>query len=148
MANPVSSLGDLLKEIEPVGSVVGARYHNVVAGLRLSKPTISVGYSLKHDALMGDMGVPEFALSARSVTAPQLIERFTELQSRSSEVHASAREQTCGSSNGDSKDNSRTWQSSSIPAATRPLRATTWPPRGSRHLRSVEARAPRHDHAR
>ena len=67
VANPVSSLGDLFREIAPVGSVVGARYHNVVSGLRLSKPTISVGYSLKHDALMADMGVPEFALSARSV---------------------------------------------------------------------------------
>jgi polysaccharide pyruvyl transferase WcaK-like protein len=88
VANPVSSLGDLLREIEPVGSVVGARYHNVVSGLRLSKPTISVGYSLKHDALMADMGVPEFALSARSISAPQLIERFTELQSRSSELQA------------------------------------------------------------
>ena len=55
VANPVSSLGDLLREIEAVGSVIGARYHNVVAGLRLSKPTISVGYSLKHDALMADM---------------------------------------------------------------------------------------------
>jgi len=86
VANPVSSLGDLFREIAPVGTVVGARYHNVVSGLRLSKPTISVGYSLKHDALMADMGVPEFALSARSVSAQQLIERFTELQSRSSEV--------------------------------------------------------------
>jgi len=88
VANPVSSLGDLLEEIEPVGSVIGARFHNVVSGLRLSKPTISVGYSLKHDALMEDMGVPEFALSARSVTGPQLIDVFTELRSRSSEVRA------------------------------------------------------------
>ncbi len=86
LANPVSSLGDLLREIEQVGSVVGARYHNVVSGLRLSKPTISVGYSLKHDALMAEMGVSEFALSARSISAPLLIERFTELQSRSKEL--------------------------------------------------------------
>ena len=63
------TLGDLLREIEPVGTVVGARYHNVVSGLLLSKPTISVGYSLKHDALMADMGVPEFALAARAVSA-------------------------------------------------------------------------------
>ena len=67
VANPVASLGDLLEDIEPVGFVVGARYHNVVSGLRLSKPTISVGYSLKHDALMTDMGVREFAMSARSI---------------------------------------------------------------------------------
>ncbi len=88
VANPVASLGELLEEIEPVGSVIGARYHNVVAGLRLSKPTISVGYSLKHDALMADLGVPEFALAARSVSAPELIHSFTELQSRRGEVHA------------------------------------------------------------
>ena len=87
VANSIASLGDLLKEIEPVGSVVGARYHNVVCGLRLSKPTLSVGYSLKHNALMADMGVPEFALSARSVSASQLIEQFTELQSRLGEMH-------------------------------------------------------------
>ena len=41
---------------------------------------------MKHDALMADMGVPEFALSARSISSQQLIERFTELQTRSSEV--------------------------------------------------------------
>ena len=86
VANPVSSLGDLLREIEPVGSVVGARYHNVVSGLRLSKPTISVGYSLKHDALMTEMGVKDFAMSARSLSASHLIERFVELRSRSGEV--------------------------------------------------------------
>ena len=88
VANSVVTLGDLLSEIEPVGTVVGARYHNVVAGLLLSKPTISVGYSLKHDALMADMGVPEFALAARAVSAPELMELFTELQSRLREVHA------------------------------------------------------------
>ncbi len=88
VANPVVSLGDLIREIEPVGTVIGARYHNVVAGLLLAKPTISLGYSLKHDALMADMGVPEFALSARSVSGPELIEHFTELQGRLCEVHA------------------------------------------------------------
>ena len=77
-----------IREIEPVGTVIGARYHNVVAGLLLAKPTISFGYSLKHDALMADMGVPEFALSARSASGPELIEHFTELQSRLCEVHA------------------------------------------------------------
>jgi polysaccharide pyruvyl transferase WcaK-like protein len=86
VTNAVDSLDDLFTEIARSGSVVGARYHNIVSGLRLATPTISVGYSRKHDALMSDMGVPEFALSARSVTAQQLIERFTELQSRSDQV--------------------------------------------------------------
>jgi len=86
VANQVSSLGDLLAEIALVDSVVGARYHNVVSGLRLATPTISVGYSRKHDALMEGMGVPEFALSARTVSAQQLIEVFTQLQDRSQDI--------------------------------------------------------------
>ena len=86
VANHVSSISDLFREIEPAGFVVGSRFHNVISGLRLCKPTISVGYSLKHDALMRTMGVPEFALSARSVSEAQLTERFTELRDRSSEV--------------------------------------------------------------
>jgi polysaccharide pyruvyl transferase WcaK-like protein len=88
VANPITSLGDLLVEIQQVGSVVGARYHNVVSGLRLSKPTISVGYSLKHDTLMADMGLAQFAMSARSVKAPELIERFIQLQRETDEIHA------------------------------------------------------------
>ena len=38
------------------------------------------------------MGLPEFAISARSVSATQLIERFTELQIRSEEIHAELEE--------------------------------------------------------
>lgn len=86
VATPVTSLGELLEEISQVGSVVGARYHTIVSGLRLATPTISLGYSRKHDALMADMGVPEFALSARSVTGQELIARFTQLQDRSSDI--------------------------------------------------------------
>lgn len=140
VANPVSSLGDLLKEIEPVGYVVGARYHNVVSGLRLAKPTISVGYSLKHDALMSDMGVPEFAISARSVSAPQLIERFTELQSRSSEVHAlleTNRRLKQRDLEGQFEDLAALLDAGGVGSSPRHDMA----PRGSRHLRAVERSA-------
>jgi polysaccharide pyruvyl transferase WcaK-like protein len=52
---------DLLEEMAAVGSVVATRYHNVVSALSLSKPTISIGYSTKHDVVMADMGVSEFS---------------------------------------------------------------------------------------
>ena len=131
VANPVSSLGDLLKEIEPVGFVVGARYHNVVAGLRLSKPTISVGYSSKHDALMANMGVPEIAMSARSIDAPQLIARFIELQSKSSEVHAALQNHLLVKQGG-SRGNSRTSPRSSMPVLPEFAGATTRLPKALR----------------
>ena len=87
MAHDTSSLGDLLMEIEPVGSVVGARYHNEVSGRRLCKPKSPLDDPSKHDALMNDMGVRSSPCRRGPVSASQLIERFSELQSRSSEVH-------------------------------------------------------------
>ena len=47
-----------------MGTFVGARYHNVASALRVSRPTISIGYSAKHQALMADMGLAEFCQSA------------------------------------------------------------------------------------
>ena len=68
------------------GTVVATRYHNVLGALRLSKPTISLGYSAKHQALMADMGVPEFCQSANPLDVDLLIKRFTELEDRSPQL--------------------------------------------------------------
>jgi polysaccharide pyruvyl transferase WcaK-like protein len=86
VAQPVSSLADVMRELALAGSVVATRYHNVLCGLRLSRPTISLGYSAKHDALMADMGVAEFGQPASPLDTDLLIKRFTELESRSAEV--------------------------------------------------------------
>lgn len=86
VAEPVSSLADVMRELAMAGTVVATRYHNVVCALRLSRPTISVGYSAKHEALMADMGVPEFCQSANPLDVDMLIERFTELESRSTKI--------------------------------------------------------------
>jgi polysaccharide pyruvyl transferase WcaK-like protein len=75
-----------MRELALAGSVVATRYHNVLCGLRLSRPTISLGYSAKHDALMADMGVAEFGQPASPLDTDLLIKRFTELESRSAEV--------------------------------------------------------------
>jgi polysaccharide pyruvyl transferase WcaK-like protein len=86
VAQPVSSLADVMRELALAGTVVATRYHNVLCGLRLSRPTISLGYSAKHDALMADMGVPEFGQPANPLDVDLLIKRFTELENRSAEV--------------------------------------------------------------
>jgi polysaccharide pyruvyl transferase WcaK-like protein len=86
VAQPVSSLADVMRELALAGTVVATRYHNVLCGLRLSRPTISLGYSAKHEALMADMGVPEFCQPANPLDVDLLIKRFTELESRSAEI--------------------------------------------------------------
>jgi polysaccharide pyruvyl transferase WcaK-like protein len=77
---------DLLAEMAAVGVIVATRYHNVVSALSLSKPTISIGYSTKHDVVMADMGVPEFCQSVRTLDVERLTEQFLELESRAPDV--------------------------------------------------------------
>jgi polysaccharide pyruvyl transferase WcaK-like protein len=86
LAEPVTTYADLVQAMSAVGTVVAMRYHNVLCALRLCKPTISVGYSLKNDALMADMGLPEFCQSARSLDVGRLIEQFTDAESRSAQL--------------------------------------------------------------
>ena len=82
-ARPVVTLADVMREMQPAGSVVAIRFHNVLVALKLCKPTIAIGYSAKHDALMADMGVPEFCEPVSTLDTDRLILRFTELESRS-----------------------------------------------------------------
>jgi polysaccharide pyruvyl transferase WcaK-like protein len=81
-----STYPELIRQITPVGMVVATRYHNVMCALKLCKPTISLGYSRKFLSLMGDMGLAEFTQFADSVDVDRLIEQFTKLESRRSQL--------------------------------------------------------------
>ena len=85
-AEPVTSFADILRAIQPAGTVVAIRFHNVLGSLKLGKPTIAISYSPKHDALMADMGVPEFSQPVHPFDLDLLIQRFTELEERSAEL--------------------------------------------------------------
>ena len=56
-----NTLGDLMRQISSVDSVVASRFHTVLCALKLAKPTLAVGYATKFDALMAEMGVSEFS---------------------------------------------------------------------------------------
>jgi polysaccharide pyruvyl transferase WcaK-like protein len=71
---------ELMDEMAAVGTFVGTRYHNVLSALRLSKPTISIGYSSKHDALMAQAGMSEYSVSLQDLDITQLVARFTDLE--------------------------------------------------------------------
>ncbi len=92
IAEPVSSLDELMRRMAIVDTVVASRYHNVLCALKLEKPTVSVGYAAKFGALMTDMGLDEFCQSARSLDVDRLIEQFTALESRSSELRQRMKE--------------------------------------------------------
>jgi polysaccharide pyruvyl transferase WcaK-like protein len=82
----VSSYSDVMKVLGPVNCVVAIRYHNVLCSLKLSKPTISIGYSPKHDDLLADMGLADFIQDVRTLDVDELKKRFSELEKRSAEL--------------------------------------------------------------
>ena len=119
-AGPLSTLGDLMEEMALVGTVVGIRYHNVIAAVKLSKPTIAIGYCEKHDFLMADMGLPEFTQSAQSVDVERLIEQFEELERRAPELRRTLDERNQEKTA--SLDDQFTLLSSSLLGSERPVR--------------------------
>jgi len=86
VAEPATSLEELMREMAPVGTVVAIRYHNVLCALKLSKPTLSISYARKHDLMMADMGLSEFCQFANTFDVDRLIEQFTELKNRSAQL--------------------------------------------------------------
>jgi polysaccharide pyruvyl transferase WcaK-like protein len=86
VAEPVTSLEELMREMAPVGTVVAIRYHNVLSALKLCKPTLSISYAKKHDLLMQGMGLGEFCQFANTLDVDRLIEQFEELKSRSDQL--------------------------------------------------------------
>jgi polysaccharide pyruvyl transferase WcaK-like protein len=86
IAQPVVSFADVMQAIQPAGSVVAIRFHNIIGALKLCKPTIAIGYSSKHDALMADMGVPQFCQPVYPLDFDLLIQRFAELEGDAAQV--------------------------------------------------------------
>ena len=57
---PAQTLHDVMQQMADTDIVVATRYHNVVCALRTGKPTISIGYAAKNDALLAEVGLAEF----------------------------------------------------------------------------------------
>jgi polysaccharide pyruvyl transferase WcaK-like protein len=86
VAEPVSTFADLMRAMEPVGTVIATRYHNVICALMLAKPTISIGYGEKNAELMAGTGLAEYCQSVNSLDVKRLIEQFTDLESHAAQL--------------------------------------------------------------
>jgi polysaccharide pyruvyl transferase WcaK-like protein len=83
---PVSTFKELMEAMEPLGAVIATRYHNLIAAIKLSKPTIAISYSPKHDALMSDMGLAEFRQSVSTLDIDGLGRQFLEMEARADQL--------------------------------------------------------------
>lgn len=86
IAEPVTSMAELMRQTASVGIVVATRYHNVLYALRLGRPAIAIAYAAKHAELMAEMGMSAYVQQARSLDVDLLTEQFAELESRSAEL--------------------------------------------------------------
>lgn len=89
VVEPVTTFSDVMEAMEPVGAVIATRYHNLIAALKLSKPTIALGYSRKHEMLMSDMGLVEFSHSVETADVADLTKQFLDMEARSDELRQS-----------------------------------------------------------
>jgi polysaccharide pyruvyl transferase WcaK-like protein len=78
-AVPASSLHDLMQQILETDIVVATRFHNVVCALKVGRPTVSLGYSKKNDALLAEMGLQPFCQHVETFDLDLLIRQVNEL---------------------------------------------------------------------
>lgn len=57
---PSASLHELMQQIAKTDVVIASRYHNIVCALAMGRPTISMAYASKNDALLHDTGLAAF----------------------------------------------------------------------------------------
>ncbi|GAA4673467.1 polysaccharide pyruvyl transferase family protein [Pseudonocardia yuanmonensis] len=94
IADPVASLTDLLQQMHSAEVVVATRYHNVLSALKLTKPTISIGYASKNDVLLTEMGLAGFSQPIRSLDVDRLIDQLAELESRRDRLSSTLEERS------------------------------------------------------
>lgn len=83
-----STLDELSREMAKAERIVASRYHNVLAALKLGRPTVAVGYAAKSDALMAELGLGEFCQSIRDLDLDRLVKQFTVIEERDEELRA------------------------------------------------------------
>ncbi|GAA1682166.1 polysaccharide pyruvyl transferase family protein [Kribbella yunnanensis] len=77
---PFTSTDELMNQLGTVDTVIGTRFHTVLFGLKLGKPTIAIGYGRKHLAVMEQFGVEEWFQDIRELDAERLYKQFAALQ--------------------------------------------------------------------
>jgi polysaccharide pyruvyl transferase WcaK-like protein len=71
-AAPITRYADAISEIGQCDLVVATRYHNLLFGLLLGRPVVSIGYGDKNEALLADFGLEQYACHVESFDPARL----------------------------------------------------------------------------
>jgi polysaccharide pyruvyl transferase WcaK-like protein len=75
-------------QLASVDLVIASRYHNVVLGLLLGKPVVSLSYEPKHDAVMRDMGLGDYCQPLDDFSVERVAEQVQRLETNSTSLGA------------------------------------------------------------
>jgi polysaccharide pyruvyl transferase WcaK-like protein len=81
-----SSVEELLEQLAQVDMVVSPRFHNLLLGMMMNIPAISISYDPKSDALLEGVGLGRYRQELFQLDVQLLIQHFIELQERIPEV--------------------------------------------------------------
>lgn len=79
---------DVLEQIGQTDVVVATRFHNVLLSIMLNRPTISIGYSDKNDALMADFGLGHYCHGLENLDVEAVRRQIDQLVRRPDEATA------------------------------------------------------------
>jgi polysaccharide pyruvyl transferase WcaK-like protein len=85
---PATSFEQLLDQLSAVDFVIASRYHNVLLGLLLGKPVVSLSYEGKHEALMRAMGLADYCQTIDDLDVKRLVEQFQRLEKNADSLRA------------------------------------------------------------
>jgi polysaccharide pyruvyl transferase WcaK-like protein len=80
-----TTVEELIEQIARVDIVVSPRFHNLLLGLMMSIPVLSISYDSKHDSLLDGVGLGDYCHSISGLDLGKLIEQFTSLVARADE---------------------------------------------------------------
>jgi polysaccharide pyruvyl transferase WcaK-like protein len=86
VAEPCETLHLLMRQIAQSDIVVATRYHNVICALKMARPTISIGYARKNEALLSDVGLAEYCHHVERFDVDTVIEQFRRIFRERQEV--------------------------------------------------------------
>jgi polysaccharide pyruvyl transferase WcaK-like protein len=89
IAEPVTTLCEIMESMEPLGAIIATRFHNLIAALKLAKPTIAIGYSDKHRDLMADAGLAEFTHPIESFDPGVVVGQLREMEGHAETIRLS-----------------------------------------------------------
>jgi polysaccharide pyruvyl transferase WcaK-like protein len=94
IAEPIVSTEDLLSQLDATDFIVATRFHNVLLGLFLNKPSIAISFHHKCSSLMKQLGLSEYYQDIKLLNADRLIEQFCDLENNEERLRVQIRSKT------------------------------------------------------